>query len=71
MDGLTYIPHILWMHEKCPTSLGCNIYTGMTTKYVGQGFSGFANHQGIPREVWVVIRGLVAMDGLAFISHVL
>ena len=29
MDGLPYISHVLWIHGKGITSLGCNTYTGI------------------------------------------
>ena len=51
--------------QRCPPS------RPQTTKYNGQGFSGFANHQAIPSEVWVVMLGSVAMDGLTYIPHIL
>ena len=40
------------------------------TKDVGQSFAGFANHYANPREVWIVMRGSVTMDGLTYMSHV-
>ena len=65
MDGLPPILHVLWMHVKGFTRLGCSpCMRGFppsgphTAKATAKDFTGSVNHQAIHGEKWDVIQGI-------------